>query len=482
MLTLPDAIVPMLLPFATPFHCRTWEKAQVLLVGAVLTPGQRTVAAALRVMGLSGDRNYARYHHVLNRAAWSPLEASQVLLRLLLRHLDRGDGPLVFGIDETLERRQGPQISALGVYRDAMRSSRSYTVKASGLRWISLMWLGHISWAGRYWALPFLTVLAPSERYYRKLGRRHKKLTDWARQMILLLRRWLPHRPLVLVGDNGYAVLDLLHFCQSLCEPVTLIARLRLDAGLYDLAPPRRAGQTGRPRVKGPRQPTLKQRLDDPSLQWDTASVSWYDGTIRTMELASGTAVWYHHGKPPVPIRWVLVRDPKGELDTQALLCTGQAVNPAQILEWFVLRWSASGGEVTYQEVRAHLGVETQRQWSDRAIARTTPVLMGLFSWVALATHSLHQDQPIIQRRAAWYAKPAPTFVDAIALVRRHLWLESDSFSTSPPGDDREKTFLHSIPASLIPSPTPLERTKSSLVHSMALSMESSTLAVARCS
>ena len=186
-----------------------------------------------------------------------------------------------------------------------------------------------------------------------------------------------------MVGDNGYAVLDLLHFCQSLREPVTLITRLRLDAGLYDPAPSRQPGQTGRPRVKGSRQPTLKQLLDDPNLPWDTVSVSWYDGAMRTLELASQTAVWYHHGKPPVPIRWLLVRDPKGELDAQALLCTDQSVHPVQILQWLVLRWSASGGEVTYQEVRAHLGVETQRQWSDRAIARTTPVLMGLFSWTA---------------------------------------------------------------------------------------------------
>ena len=441
MLTLPDAIVAVLIPFATLFHCRTWEKAQVLLVGAVLTLGQRTVAAALRVMGLSGDRNYARYHHVLNRAVWSSLEVSQVLLRLLLRHLDHGDGPLVFGIDETLERRQGPQINALGVYRDAVRSSRSYTVKASGLRWVSLMWLGHIPWAGRRWALPFLTVLAPSERYYRQRGRRHKKLTGWARQMVLQLRRWLPSRALVLVGDSGYAVLDLLHFCQSLREPVTLIARLRLDAGLYAPAPPRRPGQKGRPRVKGIRLPTLKELLEQPALSWTTTPVAWFDGSTRNLELASQTAVWYHSGKPPVPIRWVLVRDPQGELATQALLCTDTAAAPALILEWFVLRWQL---EVTFQEVRAHLGVETQRQWSDRAIARTTPVLMGMFSWVALAAHSLQKRHPLTHRQAAWYAKPAPTFVDAIALLRRHLWIASEGFSTSPPHPDGEK-----VPASL---------------------------------
>jgi len=129
---------------------------------------------------------------------------------------DPGVGPLVFGIDETIERRRGKRISAKGIYRDGVRSSGSHFVKASGLRWISLMWLAPIPWAGRVWALPFLTVLAPSERYNRERGQRHKKLTDWTRQMILQLRRWLPNRPLVVVGDSSYAVLDLLHFCQSM--------------------------------------------------------------------------------------------------------------------------------------------------------------------------------------------------------------------------------------------------------------------------
>ena len=362
MLTLPNAILPVLHPFATLFRNPTWLKAQILLAGAILAPGQRTVAAALRVMGLSDDRNYARYHQVLNRAVWPPRQAARILLGLLILYLDQGDGPLIFGIDETLERRRGPKIKSLGIYRDSVRSSRSHLVKASGLRWISLMWLGHVPWAGRYWALPFLTVLAPSERYYRQRGRRHKKLTDWARQMILQLRRWLPHRPLALVGDSSYAVLDLLHCCQSLAQPVTLIARLRLDAALYEPAPPRQPGQNGRPPLKGRRLPALKTLLDLPTVSWATASAAWYDGTIRTVELTSQTAVWYRSGKPPVPLRWVLVRDPQGEFATQALLCTDLAVEPVQILEWFVLRWQL---EVTpyqvrgrlFQEVRAHLGV-----------------------------------------------------------------------------------------------------------------------------
>ena len=495
MLTLPDAIVALLVPFATLFTSPTWRKAQLLLIGAILTPGQRTVAAALRVMGRSDQRDYARYHEVLNRAVWSSRQAARILLVLLLQHLDGGDGPLIFGIDETLERRRGAKIRARAIYRDPVRSSRSQVVKASGLRWISLMWLGHVPWAGRHWALPVLTVLAPSTRYYQQQGRQHKKLTDWARQMVMQLRRWLPHRPLVLVGDNSYAVLDLLHCCQSLREPVTLIARL-LDAALYAPAPPRQPGQNGRPPLKGPRRPPLKVFLEQtdvtwasaevawydgitraveltsqtavwyrsvwtplyapapprqpgqngrpplkgprrPPLKvfleqtdvtWASAEVAWYDGITRAVELTSQTAVWYRSGKPPVLIRWVLIRDPQGSFATQALLCTDPAADPTQILEWFVLRWQL---EVTFHEVRTHLGVETQRQWSDLAIARTTPALLGLFSWTTLAAHALQKRHPMTQRKAAWYDKPSPTFVDAIALARRHLWLASEGFSLS---------------------------------------------------
>ena len=335
---------------------------------------------------------------------------SRVLLSLLVQHLDGGDGPLVFGIDETLERRRGSRIKAKGIYRDAVRSSGSHFVKASGLRWISLMWLTNIPWAHRTWALPVLTALAPSERYYQQMGRTHKKLTDWARQMIVQLRRWLPNRPLVMVADSSYAALDLLAFCQSMTRPVTFITRLRLDAALYEPAPVRLPGQMGRPRLKGQRLPKLGDLLECHDAGWTRMSVAWYDGAIRTVEIVSQTAVWYHAGKPPVHIRWVLIRDPLHQFDSQALLCTDPAISPAQIIEWFVLRWQI---EMTFQETRAHLGVETQRQWSDRAISRTTPVLLGLFSWITLAAHLLGDRRLSTPRSAAWY-KSAPTFIDAI--------------------------------------------------------------------
>jgi hypothetical protein len=292
-------------------------------------------------------------------------------------------------------------------------------VKTSGLRWVSLQLLAEVPWAQRVWALPFFTVLAPSERYHQERGQRHKTLPDWGRQLLLQLRRWLPDRDLIAVADSTYAALDLLAACAGLPHPVVVITRLRLDAALYAPVPPRPPGTVGRPRKKGARQPTLAQRLADPATAWQPLTVRWYGGRPQTIDVASGTAVWYHSGLPPVALRWVLLRDPAGGFDPQALLCTDPAVRAQPIVEWFVLRWQL---EVTFHEARTHLGVETQRQWSDLAIQRTTPALLGLFSLVTLVADELLQGQALPVRQAAWYTKPLPTFVDTLALVRRALW------------------------------------------------------------
>ncbi len=418
MLPLPKEIVAVVRPFAPAFSARSWEWAQVLLVGAILAPGQRTVTSVLRVMGLSAEAQFQNYHRVLNRASWSSRSLSRILLGLLVQAFVAPDAPVVVGIDETIERRRGAKIKAKGIYRDPVRSSKEFFVKTSGLRWISMQVLAPIPWAQRVWALPFLTVLAPSERYHQERGQRHKTITDWGRQMLLQLRRWLPDRVLVVVADSSYAVLELLGRCQRLPQPVTVVTRLRLDAALYDPAPPT-TGRQGRPRLKGERQPTVQQRLADPQTVWQPLTVRWYAGSERAVEVSSATAVWYHGGMPPVPLRWVLIRDPHGRFDPQALLCTDQTVAAQQIVEWFVLRWQL---EVTFHDVRTHLGVETQRQWSDRAIVRTTPALLALFSLVTLLAHQLRQDRPLPARQAAWYAKAVPTFADTLALVRQHLW------------------------------------------------------------
>jgi hypothetical protein len=391
----------------------------VLLVGAILAPGKRTVSSLLRISGLARERRFVNHHRVLNRAAWSSRAASRVLLGLLIDAF-APTGPVVLGIDDTIERRRGRRIGAKGIYRDPVRSSHGHFVKASGLRWIGLMLLVPIPWAKRTWALPFLTALAPSERCCRERGRRHKRLTDWARQLALQASRWLPGRELALVGDSGLAALGLLANLRR--RGVVCVTRLRLDAALYAPAPLRLPGSNGRPRTKGARLPNLSVVLANRGAAWRRVAVpGWYGEGDRVVELASGTAVWRHGGLPVVPIRWVLLRDPHRRLDPQALLCTGQTAEPLQIVRWFVRRWRM---EVTFREVREHLGVETQRQWSDRAIARTTPCLLGLFSVVTLLAARLTPEERRAAASSAWYRKRHPTFSDTLAAVRRRLWRE----------------------------------------------------------
>jgi len=351
-------MIRVLVPFAPLFSESVWGHVQVLIVGAILAPGKRTVASALRAVGLDNERRFCRYHRVLSRAKWSTQEASRILLGLLVEAFVP-EGPLVLGIDETLERRRGKKISAKGIYRDPVRSSREHFVKTSGLRWVCLTLLAPIPWASRVWALPFLSALAYSERYANEHGKRHKPLTEWAWQLLLLVRRWHPERKIVAVADRTYASLKLLDRCRRLSEPITFITRLRLDAALYEPAPPRSPGQMGRPRLKGERLPNLSLLAGDPATEWTLITVAnWYGKEKRSVEVVSATAIWYSTGLPAVPLRWVLIRDPQEEFRTQALLCTDLEAEPERIISWFVRRWQM---EATFQEVRQRLGFETGR-------------------------------------------------------------------------------------------------------------------------
>jgi hypothetical protein len=327
------------------------------------------------------------------------------------------------GADETLERRKGKQIKAKGVFRDAVRSSRKDTVKAFGLRWLSMMLLVSVPWSSRVWALPFLTVLATSEKSNSANGKRHKTSIDWLMQMTSQVRRCLPTRQLVLVVDGGLIALKLGHRCLSYANPVTLVARFRLDAQLYDFPQEQPKEKPGPKPQKGLRQPALKQRLQDPQTVWHTIRMPWYGGVMRTVEVASNTALWYSQGQKPLAIRWVLVRDPLGKLEPSAFLCTDLKITAQQILGWYVMRWNI---EVTFEEARAHLGLETQRQWSDLAIARTTPSLLGLYSLIVLMAHHLLKGQELPIHQTAWYTKPEATFSDVIAFVRLHLWKHTE--------------------------------------------------------
>jgi len=440
MLSVPIAFTSVIGIFSRVFSRPVWPHVKVLLTGAVLAPGKRTVTAMLQIMGLSAASDFQTSHRVLNRAVWSPLTASRLLLRLVVAVCIPW-GVVIFGLDDPIERRGGDQIQATGLYRDPVRSSHSHVVNVSGLRWLACMMLTPLSWAHRVWALPFLTVLCPSARFYEPRGRRHQTLTERAWQMMRLVVRWLPGREIAFVADSRVAALELLDNVKT-WPRASVLTRLRLDAALDDSPPPREPGTKGRPRLKGQRRPTLAAGLTEEKTPWTALIVEpWYGEGPREVEVATDTAVWYHAGKPPVAIRWVLMRDPQQAFDSQALRSTHPAHTPAPMLPWFVRRWAM---EVTFEEARAHLGMETQRQWNDRAIARTTPALLGLYSIITRTAHLLIGQGATWVRRPAWYRKTHPTFSDAMALVRRQLW-DHLHFSTS-----QQETDMIQIPRVLL--------------------------------
>jgi hypothetical protein len=425
---LPETILLVLAPFAPLFSPRVWLHAQVLLLGAMLTPGVRTVTAALRAMGLATERHFTNYHRVLNRASWSALRGSQILLGLLITFLVPLGTTLVFGADDTVERRSGRQIRAKGCYRDAVRSSQKHVIHCFGLKWVSMMLLVPVPWSRRVWALPFLTALCwPAEKAKR---RRHKTSIDWGRQMMRQARRWMPGRRLILVVDGGFAAVSLALACVK--SHVVMVSRLRWDAALYHPPGPQPPGKRGPKPLKGKRQRSLQGWAERSDTPWETVEVDWYKGERKTLWVFSRTALWYTPRQPPVAIRYVVVADPEGKLRMEAFFCTDLEATPAEILQWVVMRWSV---EVTFEEPRAHLGFETQRQWSDQAITRTTPVLLGLFSLVTLLALRLSQSDPIPVAATAWYHKVEPTFADCLVLVRRHLWRARYLVNSTPEAD-----------------------------------------------
>ena len=373
MPTLPAVMVTLLLPFERLFDPRTWRKAQLLAMGAILSPGKRTVSSALNILGIGQHGDFAIYHHVLNRAQWSPLQLSRVLLLLVAGRLGSSTEPLVFGIDETVERRWGRKIAAKGRYRDPVRSKDDQVVMTPGLQWVSLMLLTRIGWAGRHWALPFLTALVVSARYDRRKGRRH--------QDVHRLRPADAGLPAPLAagpgpGGGGRWRLRQARVPAALPEYVeadcrrhqTAQGRIPVPARATAAARPDRAAPGGRSATAQPHGGAGRSRYT-----MDPHRATGSDGSTARVEPASGVALWYHGGPPRLPIRWVVIRYLEERRGPYALLCTDTEAEPPRILQWYLLRWQV---EVTPYQVRGRLFEELRAHtwaWKPSASGRNEP-------------------------------------------------------------------------------------------------------------
>ncbi len=424
-MALPAPIIAVLAAFEPLFTQPTWQRILVLVLGTLLGHGRRTVTAALRTMGYAADPHFSSFHQVLNRAHWSPLAVSRTLLRCCAATFLPADAPLLIVVDETLERRWGRHIRKRGHYRDPLLSGKGLAVSNSGIRWVVFALVVPVPWTRRRWALPFLSIAATPPEVSAAAGHRHRTVGDIAQLGCRLLHHWLPDRAWTLVGDGGYSIIDLGRAAQD--QHGALLAPLRFDANLFEPAPPRRAKQNGRPRCKGAAVPKLETVLAAPTTTWTATCVTWYSGPARVVEWCSGTAVWYHGGKRPLSIRWVLTRDPTGSRALRAYFCTTPTADPVEMIRAYMQRWPL---EVTLEESRAHLGIETHRQWSDRAVERSTPALLGLYSLITLCGQALYPQGDVPIARSTWYPKRTATFSDVLASVRQALW-QAEGFCIS---------------------------------------------------
>jgi hypothetical protein len=412
-----NAAEPLVTAFSIAFTQPTFQRVLVLVRGAIMSVRQHTVTGMLRAAGTLAAGHWSNYHRVLSLRVWSNWPLGRVLASLILE-LIPPDQPIVIPVDDTNPQHKGPHVYGKGRHHDALRSTHSHIVWVWGHKWVVLAINVKFAFASRPWALPVLCALYRPKELNTQEGRRHKTPIDLAMGLMATLIHWFPERKFILVGDGGYASHQLARFSHRHGEHVTLVSRFHGDAQLY-AAPPAKRRKNGRPPQKGRKLPTPAQVVA--KAQRRRFTVSWYGGQMRRVELVWGEGYWYKAGEGLVPIRWVFVHDLSGTHRDEYFYTTDPTLPPEQIVGFFTGRWSI---EVTFQEVRQHLGFTTPRNWCPKSVLRTAPCLLGLFSLVALIFQRLGQRHRITPHHDPWYAKNEVTFSDAIVAVRRLCWSE----------------------------------------------------------
>jgi hypothetical protein len=419
MLVLPAAAEPLIVSLSIAFTEPTFKRVVPLIVAAILTRGRHTVTGMLRTVGLLASGHWSDYHRVFSRASWSLWPLGHVLARAILACTDP-EAPVLLAVDDTTAGHRGAKVYGKGCHHDAVRSSHSHVVWRWGHKWVVLAVSVKFPFTTRRWALPVLVALYRPPKLDEAEGRRHKTPLHLARQLTATMIHWFPDRRFILVGDGGYASHELASFCRRHRRQMTLISRFHADATLYDPPPARRAGQKGRPRVKGPKRLSPAQVVARSPRH--RATVRWYGGLDRRIEFVSGTACWYRVGAGLVPLRWVFVHDRQGTHRDEYFYATDPTLTAVEIISAYTARWAI---ETTFQELRAQVGLETTRQRTQRSVLRAGPCLFGLVSLVSLIYARHLRTHPARPACSAWYVKAEPTFADAMATVRRLFWQQT---------------------------------------------------------
>lgn len=415
MRTIPRAAEPLISEFTATFTRPTFPRFVVLLFAAILVTGRRTVTNLLRTVPTRAPGHPSSYHRVFSKRRWSSWRLARALTGFILDHWIP-KGPIPLAGDDTVDEHCGKKVYGKACHRDAVRSTHSFTAYRWGHKWVVLAILVKFPFATRRWALPVLVALYRSKEWNRRHGRRHKTPSELMRQMLAVLIHWFPKRKFVFAGDGGYGTHELARFSARHRSRLTLVSRFYPDANLYAPPPVVCDKKNGRPRKKG-RKLAAPAKVVKQSRR-SRLTVTWYGGGTRRVEVVSGTGHWYKGGDGLVPIRWVFVHDCSGTHRDEYFFTTDLAMTPKIIIETFTGRWSI---ETTFQEMRAYLGLETTRGWTEKTVLRVAPCLFGLFSVVVL----LYAQLPARRTDGIgilWPGKTERTFSDAITAVRRWLW------------------------------------------------------------
>ncbi|OYV84718.1 MAG: hypothetical protein B7Z73_14910 [Planctomycetia bacterium 21-64-5] len=409
-----DAL-PVFVEFTPVFSRPTFWRTQLLVVAAVLTTGQRTIANLLRTLGVLVPGQASTYHRVLSQAHWSGLQVATLLLRFLLRHLGPSGRIRLVG-DDTVDEHRGQKVYGKARHRDAVRSSKNYTAFRYGHKWVVLAVLVSFPFAQRPWALPVLIALYRSPEEDRRRGRPHKTPAELMQLLLRIVLRWFPQRQFVFAGDSGFGSHGMASFAARQRGRLSLVSRFVADANLYDLPPSSAPNRRGRPRQKGSKQPSPQAVVAGAKRQ--RLTVGWYGGGRRRVEVVSAVGQWYKAGEGLVAVRWVYVHDRTGTHRDDYLYSSDTQQTAQEIIEAYTGRWNI---ETTFQEVRAYLGLETTRGWKRETVLRAAPCLFGLYTLVSLWYWQL----PACAKAdwgVMWAGKKVMTFSDAITAVRRWLW------------------------------------------------------------
>jgi hypothetical protein len=442
MLCFSPRLQEILWVLAPAFTTPTFQNLLVLFVGAVMSPRDRTVAGMLRAAGFLATKQFSTYHRVLSHRKWDVLLLAGLLASIVIA-LIPPDTPVICIVDDTVVRRWGKHVYGKGCHRDPVRSTRKKVVHCLGHKWVVLAILVPMPFTGGCWALPILPLLYRPADQEQAEGKRHNTCIDWARKGTAWLLRRFPTRHFIIISDGGYNALVYALWCSQRADRITLVSRFFKNAALYAPPPPRKKGQRGRPPKKGKRLLSPQEEAQDPHAHWTTQTVAWYAKTTKEVHWISKRALWYQPGHDPVPLRWVFVRytDSKGKRKEECFFSTDPQMTPQQIIEHYVTRWTI---ETTFEEVRAHLGLETLTHHSEHAVKRTVPALLGLFSIIAIWFRTQCQLQPPKVQTASWYRKTQPTFCDALMAMREDL-LQHTFFS-----DPHLRAGLEVIPPPLL--------------------------------